>query len=388
MRKVDVLIVGAGPAGLSTARSYRAAGGKGSVMIAGDERHLPYRRPPLTKHFLRDPFPVDELFIEPPSFFDEKEIELSIGTRIQGLDPSSRRVRTSEGEEIEYQDLVLATGSEPIRPPIPGAGDPETLVMRRIEDSQALAQRSSTGGTAIVVGSGFIGCEAAASLAMRGNDVTLVSMETLPQEERLGPHAGHRIASWLSELGTNLRLGVAIEAIETRRDAGSVRLDSGEVIEAGLVVLGTGVRPRVGLARDAGLPVGSERVIVDQSMRSPVKGVWAVGDLALALNAAAGRRLRVEHWGEALIHGEVAGEGLAGRDARWDSVPGFWSTIGEKTIKYRAWGDGFDDHRFEKRGQGFTIFYGSGGRLVGALTHRFDADYESSAGRIVAGEAF
>ncbi len=237
-----------------------------------------------------------------------------------------------------------------------------------------------------MIGTGFIGCEIAASLAMRGERVMLVGEDELPQQARLGDEAGARIAAWLGELGIELLGGVKVDAI---REGSIVELEGGRSIEAARVVLGLGVRPRVELARDAGLAVRDGAVLVDAAMRCEGEPrVFAVGDIALAHNAVAGRRLRVEHWGDALGHGDVAGRVLAGEDAEWDGVPGFWSTIGVHTLKYAAWGDGHDELRFVDGEQGaFTVWYGREGVTVGVLTHDRDGDYEAGRERVRLGGA-
>jgi NADPH-dependent 2,4-dienoyl-CoA reductase/sulfur reductase-like enzyme len=223
---------------------------------------------------------------------------------------------------------------------------------------------------------------------MRGARVSLTSLESVPQEGRLGEKAGERVAGWLKEVGVELALGRPVASIASSCVGHMVTLEDGTSLEAETVLLGTGVKPHSALAVDAGIPVAENRIMVDASMRSSVPGVWAAGDVAHAFNPAAGRRLMVEHWGEALNQGAVAGRRLAGEEARWDDVPGFWSTIVDNTLKYRAWGDGFDDLRVEEDGPGFTVWYGRDGILVGALTHGKDDDYERSSALIAAGERF
>jgi len=265
-----IVIVGAGPAGLATARAYREHGGRGSVTLLGEEQLLPYRRPPLTKEFLR------------------------------GL-----------------------------------------LTMRTLFDSVRISEHAGVGVATLVIGTGFIGCEIAASLALRGCRVTLIGEEPLPQMERLGVQAAHRIADWLDGLEVKLVGEVSVRAVHGGRIG---ELNDGSRLEASSVVLGMGARPRTTLAERAGLQLRDGAVAVDAQMRA-VRGepVLAAGDVAFAANAGAGRGLRVAHWGDALEQGEVAGATLAGVDASWDAVPGFWSTIGTRTLKYAAWGDGYDE---------------------------------------------
>ena len=378
-----IVIVGGGPGGLSTARAYRQAGGRGRVILLTAEPYPPYRRPPLTKEYLRDEIPRDDLPLEDRSWYQENNVELRLATRALTLDRNRQVIETESGE-VPFDACVLATGSEPFRIPVPGADDPEVLMMRTMENSERLKSRVGEGSQVIVVGSGFIGCEAAASLSSRGAKVALISLENSPQEQRLGVDAGSRIEGWLKGYGVNLHLGVGVEVIERKNDSFEVAIEGGEKISTETILLATSVAPRTQLAEEAGLEV-TEGVVADSSMRTSAPGIFAVGDIAFAMNEAAGRHQKVEHWGDALNHGQVAGTVLAGGEAIWDMPPGFWSTIGDKTIKYWAWSDGWDEARFVdhvSRGdiddaeESFTVWYGRDGRCVGVLTHNFDEDYE------------
>ncbi|MGI9048135.1 MAG: NAD(P)/FAD-dependent oxidoreductase [Rubrobacteraceae bacterium] len=376
MNQECIVIVGGGPAGLSTARAYRQAGGSGAVTILTTEPYPPYNRPPLTKDYLRGGTSREELPMEPERWYEENAVELRLMTHVSSLD-RDRRVVETEGGEFPYDVCVLATGSEPVRLPVQGADDPDILVMRTIENSTRLQARINRGSPVVVVGSGFIGCEAAASLSMRGAEVTLVSLEERPQIERLGEQVAERIEGWLEGYGVELRCGSSVSGIERRNGGYEVGVEDGPTLSAETVLFGTGVRPRTEIAEMAGLEVVEGGIVSDSSMRTSAPGVFAVGDVSFAYNEAAARRLHVEHWGEALNHGRVAGTVVAGGEAAWDVAPGFWSTVGEQTLKYVAWGEGFDDASFVDHGGGaFTCWYGSEGVCVGVLTHDHDEDYE------------
>ena len=370
-----VVIVGGGPGGLATARAFREAGGAGPVTIVAAERHAPYERPPLTKDFLRGEAAEHDLPIEDELWFARNKVDLRTGARATALDPGGRRVVLDDGGHLDYEHCVLATGSEPQRLPVPGADDPGVLTMRSIEDARAL---QGHGRRVVVVGSGFVGCEAAASLAARGAAVTVVTAEALPQTERLGPEAGGRIATWMEDAGVELMTGTELSRIEP--DGPTWRVQAGDHAElhADTVLMAVGVAPRLELARDAGLRLDGGAVAAGADMRTSDPAVLAVGDVAFAHNAAAGRPLRVEHWGEALTHGAVAGAVLAGQDRRWDNAPGFWSSIADRTLKYVAWGDGYATVRLDAGDDdGFTAWYGDeDGTCVGVLCHRRDDDYE------------
>jgi 3-phenylpropionate/trans-cinnamate dioxygenase ferredoxin reductase subunit len=383
-----IVIVGAGPGGVATARSYREHGGSGPVTLIGEEPTLPYERPPLTKEFMRGELEETQLLLEQRSWFESNDVQLLQGASVRAIDPQQRRVFVDGGGggALEASSIVLATGSEPLRPSLPGFDHPSVLTMRMLSDSRAIVACANSAEVVIVIGTGFIGCEIAASLTARGARVKLIGQEALPQEARLGADAGRHIAGWLAELGVELIAEAEVSAVH---DAQTVELTDGRRVEGSCVVLGMGARPRAALAEAAGLQLRAGAVVVDATLRAPgcEGAVLAVGDVAHALNTSAGRSLRVEHWGDALAQGELAGRRLAVDEGEWDGVPGFWSTIGERTLKHAAWGDGYEQARtVEHANGGFTVWYSSGGVAVGVLAHECDADYERGRELIGAGE--
>ena len=344
----ELLIVGGGPAGLSAARGFRDAGGTGAVAIVTDEHRMPYNRPPLTKELLRGESSEAELPLEEEAWLRDQEVALVSG-RAVSLDPAGRTVGLSGGRDLHYASCLLATGAEPIRLPVAGADDPAVRVVRTLDHMRELLARLDGDGVDVaVIGSGFIGCEIASSLRARGHAVALVSDESSPNAARLGDEVGDLIAGWLTEDGVELHLGAKVDRIE--RDAGELAVRAGSgCVRAGVVVMAAGVAPRTELGRQAGIELEQGAIPVDASMRTAIPGVLSAGDVCIAFNAAARRRLRVEHWGDALGQGEVAGRTAAGEDAGWSAVPGFWSSIGPRTLKYAAWGDGFTDLRAVSR---------------------------------------
>jgi NADPH-dependent 2,4-dienoyl-CoA reductase/sulfur reductase-like enzyme len=373
--RFELLVVGGGPAGLSAARSFRDAGGAGEVAIVSDEHRMPYKRPPLTKELLRGESSEEDLPLEDESWLAEQRVRLVSGRAVE-LDLESRQVTLSGGRELSYGSCLLATGAEPTRLPVPGVDDPAVRVLRSLEHLRELEHRLPRSGHVVVIGSGFIGCEIAASLRTRELEVTLFSDEPAPNVRRLGPEAAAEIAGWLREDGVDLKLGVGVQAIE--RDGDRLHVIAGsERASAPVVVMAAGVAPRSELARAAGLELERGAVPTDAHMRTVAGGLLAAGDVCVAENAAAGRRLRVEHWGDALGQGSVAGRTAAGASAQWSDVPGFWSTIGTHTLKYAAWGDGYEESRLERRpGGGFEAWYGGQGRVVGVLANGADDAYQ------------
>ncbi|MGH2868180.1 MAG: NAD(P)/FAD-dependent oxidoreductase [Solirubrobacteraceae bacterium] len=383
----ELLIVGGGPAALSAARAYRGAGGPGSVAMVTDERRVPYTRPALSKELLRGEVSAADIILESERWPAEHGVAL-IGGRAVSLDCPEHRVSLSGGREIEYRVCLLATGAEPTRLPILGADDPGVRTLRSLEDAHELRARLGSRTEVVVIGSGFIGCEIAASLSMVGHRVTLISDELAPNVGRLGKQAAGEIQRWLEALGVSLSLGSGVDAIERAGDR--LTVIAGDERPAGdLVIMAVGVRPRSELAAQAGLSLQEGAVPTDAHMRTEVPGLLAAGDVCLAENAAAGRAVAVEHWGDALGQGDLAGQTAAGRDVSWAEAPGFWSTIGSHTLKYSGWGDGFEAVRWEPGQNGaFVAWYGHGGQLVGVLAHQSDDAYERGRDLITQGTAW
>ncbi len=368
-----LLVIGSGPAGVAAAVAYRDAGGTGAVRILTADEHLPYNRPPLSKDLLRGETHPDDVWLHPADFYADRDIEIVRSVSVSALDPAGGTATLDDGRIFDFARCVIATGARPVRPPIPGNDGPTVHALRTLTEALTLREAAENARSAVVVGSGFIGCEAAASLARRGLHVTLVTTEDQPQAARLGPQVAERIAGWLRADGVELVTGDGLAEIT----ADLVRTESGREIPADRVLLATGVEPRVELAQRAGLRTTEGRVRVDDAMRTSAANVFAAGDVALATNAVAGRPVAVEHWGDALTMGDIAGRVAAGALGSWAEAPGFWSSIGDRALKYVAWGDGYDEAIFRAGpGESFTAWYVRAGRIVGVLTHEADDDYE------------
>ena len=371
-----LLVVGSGPAGIAAAEAFRARNPNGSVRVLTADPHAPYQRPPLSKEYLRGES-VD-LTLHPPAWYAEHRIDVITARRVDSLDVATQEL-VADGERYRYQALVLACGSSPAPLPVPG-GD-SVLKLRSRSDADRLRDTARQADSAVVIGAGFIGCEAAAALATRGLAVTLVAPDPVPQANRLGTDAGKRILGFLADAGVRYVGGTSVESV----GAGVVRLDSGADLSGDLILAATGITPCSELARSANLATSDSRIVVRSDMRTSCKGVYAAGDVAMAFNTGAGRPLAVEHWQDAADQGRIAGANAAGEHAKWDAVPGFWTTIGGATLKYHAWGAGYSDCHFVARGAGFTVWYEDRGVTVGALTYNADEDYDLAERLIAAG---
>ncbi len=368
MTEPGLIVIGSGPAGLGAAEAFRKHNSTLPVHLISADPAVPYERPPLSKDFLRGD--TDDVALHPLSWFSDREIELVRGAEVDRIDPADGFV-VIDGERHFYTALVLATGASPS--PLPVAGGEQALALRSLSDAERLRTASSDARSAVVVGGGFIGCEAAASLARRGVSVTLVAPQDVPQENRLGSEAGKQLLRLVEEAGVHYVGGVSVEAVH---EGTSVQLDSGVTVECDLVLAATGVIPNSGAAEAAGLDIQKSRVVVGADMATSAPNVFAAGDVALAYNTSAGRRIAVEHWQDAADQGAIAGAAAAEVDAKWDAVPGFWTTIGDSDVKYHAWGDGYESSRLLQRDDGFTVWYERDGATVGVLTLNADDDYD------------
>ena len=350
------------------------------VMVSADDR-LPYYRPHVSKGYLAGTVDADSLALSPPDWYAANDVEVLLDCEVTGLDIAARLATTTGTDPLHWDRCVLATGASPTPLPVPGADDPAVSSLRSANDAEALIARLA--GPVIVVGSGFVGCEAAMSLRQRGCDVTMVSEEARPQQDRLGEPVGRLISGWLHDGGVRLLGGRQVGRIERHGDAVVVIVPDAPPLEAAHVVAAVGATPNLQLAEALGLSDG-HTLAVDAHMRTAAPGVFAIGDIATAWHASAERHLRVEHWGDAEAQGRVVGRHLAGEPAAWTTPPGFWSTIGSETIKHVAWGDGHDEVVVRASPEGETFWYGRDGVVVGVLTHGHDDDAES-AGAAVAG---
>ena len=375
-RTAPSVVIGSGPGGLTAVQSFREHDATSPVLMISADPDPPYARPPLTKDYLTGESERSELWLAERRWFTDHDVTLRLGTEVVALDRAARMLRLDDGTTQSYERLILATGSRPQQLQVPGGDDPELILVRDLSSGERLRELAATHPRVVVIGSGFIGCEAAASLAVRGADVVLVTGEDVPHLSRLGPEVGRRLAGWLRAAGVELLTGSAVSMIERSGDGWCLHREDGGSVRAEAVVCGGGARPNTELAERSGLKLDHGGIPTDASLQTVDEHVLAVGDISYASNTAAGRRVRVEHWGDAETHGQIAGAVLAGVDRRWDTAPGFWSTIGGRTLKYAAWGDGYDEYRVVDDGDAWSVWYGKESVLCGVLAVGDDDAYE------------
>jgi 3-phenylpropionate/trans-cinnamate dioxygenase ferredoxin reductase subunit len=361
------VIVGAGMAGGKAAETLREEGFDGRIVLVGAEADRPYERPPLSKDYLRGESERNGIYLqEDPSWYDEHDVELRTGTHVESLDVGGRAVVLDGGERVDYDALLLATGAEPKRLPLPGADLEGVHMLRSVEDSDALRGVLEGGGRLAVIGAGWIGCEVAASARQRGMEVTVIEPLSVPLERVLGPELGAFYRDVHLEHGVDLRLGDGVEAIEGAGRVERVRTTDGVSVDCDAVLVAIGVAPRTALA-DGVLDVDNG-ILVDEGLRASAQGVFAAGDVANHDHPMLGR-LRVEHWANALEQGPAAARAMLGQDISYDRVPYFFSDQYDVGMEYAGHSRPDDEvvFRGDPATREFIAFWVRDGRVTAGM---------------------
>jgi 3-phenylpropionate/trans-cinnamate dioxygenase ferredoxin reductase component len=335
------VIVGAGLAGAKAAEALRDEGFDGRVVLIGDEPARPYERPPLSKDYLRGEA-AHKPFVHPPQFYADQRIELMTSTRVTGIDAGLRELLLEGDRRLGYDRLLLTTGAAPRGLEVPGADLEGVHYLRTLADSEAIAARLERGRHLVVVGSGWIGAEIAASARQRGCEVTMLEMGSLPLERVLGPEVGRVYLDLHRDHGVQFLAQTTVERFEGEGTIERVLTRDGEVIETDFVVVGIGVGPRTELAEAAGIKVDNG-ILVDEGLQTSVGGIFAAGDVANALNPFYGHPLRVEHWANALNQGPVAARAMLGKPARYEEIPYFFSDQYDTGMEYSGYATEWDE---------------------------------------------
>jgi 3-phenylpropionate/trans-cinnamate dioxygenase ferredoxin reductase subunit len=338
-----VAVVGAGLAGAKAVEALRAEGFGGRIVLFGEETHLPYERPPLSKGYLQGNDERGSVFVHSEEWYAEHDVDLRLGAAVTGLDRHAHELMCTDGHPVRYDRLLLATGASPRHLRVPGADLPGVHYLRTLDDSDALRAAFRPGANVVVIGAGWIGLETAAAARGAGATVTVLESAELPLLRVLGPQMAQVFAGLHRENGVDLRLGVNVAAL--RGDGAhvtGVELGDGAVIDADAVVVGVGVTPNVDLARQGGLDV-DDGVLVNASLRTSDARVFAVGDVANAEHPVLKRRIRVEHWANALHQPEVAAKSILGQEAVYDRLPYFFTDQYDLGMEYVGYATAEDD---------------------------------------------
>lgn len=319
-----IIIVGAGHAGGRAALSLREAGYAGPLLLIGDESHLPYERPALSKQLLLDSLPTDACHIGSAEQYQALAIERLTSVRVDAILPQSRRLRLHDGRELIYQQLLLATGGRARQPSLPGADLAGVQLLRTLDDAAALRSRLHAGKRLVVVGGGFIGLEVAASARQLACTVTVLESGDRLAARALPPQMSAKLLALHRARGVTVRLGCQITAFRGEGCVSAVELADGELLACDTVLVGIGIQPNTELAAAAGLAVGNG-IRVDARLRTSDAHIYAVGDACEFPCPVSGQPQRLETWRNAEEQGRHVARSLLGADDAYAALPWFWS---------------------------------------------------------------
>jgi 3-phenylpropionate/trans-cinnamate dioxygenase ferredoxin reductase component len=361
------VIVGAGLAGAKAAETLREEGFDGRLILIGDESERPYERPPLSKEYLRGEA-EEKPFVHEQGFYAENDIDLWTSTRVTGIEPGLNELLLEGDRRQGFDRLLLATGAVPRRLDVPGANLEGVHYLRTVGDSERIAKRIESGERLVVVGSGWIGAEVAASARQKGSEVTMLEMSSLPLERVLGPEVGAIYRDIHRDHGVEFIAETTVERFEGSSTVERVITRDGAEIETSFVVVGIGVMPRTGLLETAGLRVDNG-ILVDESLRTSLPGVYAAGDIANARHPLYERHLRIEHWANALNQGPAAAKSMLGQEVSYDEIPYFFSDQYETGMEYGGHATEWDEvvFRGDVAAREFIAFWLLGERVVAGM---------------------
>ena len=358
------VIIGASLAGATAAATLRQDGFDGEVILIGEEPHPPYERPPLSKQYLRSEVPFEKAFVRPSGFYEENGITARFGVAATRLDSAERKVDLSTRGWVRYDKLLIATGVRNRRLPIPGLELQNVFDLRSVDDADSIRAAIVPGRKAAVIGMGFIGCEVAASLRQKGVEVVCVDPSPTPLFRVLGKEVGevmsaihreHGVEMVFEDMVTRFEGDQRVERVITKRDRG---------IECDFAVVGVGVEPVIDFIAASGVQTGNG-ILVDEHCRTNVEDIYAAGDVSNHYHPVFQKRMRVEHWQNAMQQGAAAARSMLGKGTPYDAVPWFWSDQYDVNLQYAGFHQPWDQVvvRGSLDARNFIAFYLSHGRV-------------------------
>jgi apoptosis-inducing factor 3 len=360
-----IVIVGGGAAGFAAAEMLRRSGYQRSLLMLSADSDLPVDRPNLSKDYLAGTAPEEWVPLKPESWYRDHGIDLRLNTEVANLHAGMHEIELASGDRVPYDRLLLATGAEPVRLPLPGANQDNVFTLRSLADCRRIIAAAQSGRRVVVIGASFIGLEVAAALRARTLEVHVVAPEKRPLERVFGAELGDFIRHLHEEHGVVFHLDNTVASIEGTR----VHLKDDAILEADFVVVGVGVRPRTGLAEKAGLQI-DRGVRVSDYLETSAPDVFAAGDLARWPDRRSGKDVRVEHWVVAERLGQTAARNMLGARERYEDVPFFWSQHYDVPINYVGHAQSWDELTVEGdiANRDCVVRYRRSGQLLAAAS--------------------
>lgn len=338
----DIVIVGAGQAGAQVAQSLRQGGFEGPIRLIGDEQHPPYQRPPLSKKFLAGEVGPEGLWLRPPAFFTTNRIDHIPSTRVSDIDRKAKRLRLANGDTLAYGKLVLATGTTARQLPFEGAERAGVVSLRTIADADLIRARLGECQRLVIIGAGYIGLEVAAIARAMGKDVCVLEAQDRPMKRVVSQTVSDFFTALHKEHGVDLRLETGVAALEGGAAVDAVRLEDGESLAAGLVLVAVGAAPNDQLAADSGLETDNG-ILVDGAGQTSDPNIFAVGDCTRFYSGRYTRSVRMESVQNAIDQAKIVAQALLGTDVDYDPLPWFWSDQYDVKLQIAGLSEGYDD---------------------------------------------
>ena len=374
-----VVIAGAGHAAGQAIATLRQKGFDGEIVLLGEERWLPYQRPPLSKKFLAGKMPPERLYVKPPAFYDDTAVDVRLNTRLTAIDRQARTLATDTGAPVRYDELILALGSRVRRIDAAGSDLAGIHYLRSIDDVERIRTDMAAGRRVLIVGAGYIGLEVAAVARQLGHPVTVLEMEDRVMGRVVSPVVSQFYQAQHVAQGVVLRLSTALQAFIGDARVEAVRTTDGETIPADLVIVGVGILPNTELAAAAGLEV-DDGIVVDERCRTTDERIHAVGDCTSHPNAIYGRRIRLESVHNALEQAKIAASDICGEDVEYTDVPWFWSDQFDLKLQIAGLSTGYDQviTRGVPEERSFSCLYLKAGRLIACDSINAPRDFMQS----------
>jgi 3-phenylpropionate/trans-cinnamate dioxygenase ferredoxin reductase component len=369
-RKVDFLLIGGGLASAHCAAELRKRGAEGPVLLVGREPEPPYERPPLSKEYLRGEAERADAHVHSPSWYEQNGVELKSGCNVLALDAAARTAKLQGGEEVAFEQALIATGANVNILRVEGAENEGIHYLRAFGNSDAIRADAEAAERVALIGGSYIGCEVAASLTAQGTRCTVLMQEEVALSRTFGADAGRWFQQRMEAQGVEFHGGEELEAFEGDGRVAAVVAKSGLTIECDAVVVGAGVRPDATLAQRAGIEVDGA-IVCDSQLRTSAAGIYAAGDCASYESVVHGRRIHVEHWDVAMQQGMHAAANMLGEERDYDVVPYFFSDLADwASLEYVGPAQEWDEEiwRGDRDGGEFSVWYLKDGRVAGALS--------------------
>jgi NADPH-dependent 2,4-dienoyl-CoA reductase/sulfur reductase-like enzyme len=377
VQKYRTILLGGGMVAGYAAREFVEAGVKpGELAIVSADSALPYERPPLSKSVLAGKDNEQTVLISPEDFYRDHGIEVHLNTKVDSIDLSGKKL-VGDSAQFQFENLIIATGAQPRTLNVSGADSDRVLYLRSLGDSVHLRDRLKSAKEVLVVGSGFIGMEVASQSAQQGRNTTMVFPEERVWKSFFAPPMSQFFEKYYQDRGVQILPAVKIECIR----GGSVQLSNGRTVDADLVVAGVGVTPVTTIAEAAGIQVDNG-IVVNEFLQTSAANVYAAGDVANYQDVLFGKRRRVEHWDNAVKHGQYVARRLSGNTDRFENIPYFFSDIFD--LSYEFWGDTSGAERAEYKGDvhstSFSAWWFKGSRVIAAFVmNRPNAEREQAS---------